>query len=128
MRCSGSLHRLRAHRAHAGGVGLASNAQGLTVPVVHCAGSGTRRRARARVWDKMPDTLSARLTRPDVPDASPATAVATLARTLAACSGSFLLAEEWRCLEWHRADGRHWWLADVSARYPNVNADESRMM
>src|SRR3546814_17071063 len=77
----------------------------------------------------MPDTLSARLTRPDVPDA-----VAVLqqwstagAHLGAACSGSFLLAES-RLLDGHRAT-TSWLLGPLfRQRYLNVTLDESRMI
>lgn len=77
----------------------------------------------------MPDTLAARLARPDVPDA-----VAALqewstggAHLGTACSGGFLLAES------GLLDGLHattsWWLGPMfRQRYPNVTLDESRMV
>ena len=105
-------------------------AQGLTVPVVPVA--DVRRPDAVLVpalGAKMPDTLAARLARPDVLDA-----VTTLQRwsragatTGAACTGTFLLAES------ALLDGQHattsWSLAPMfRQRYRRVVLDESRML
>ncbi len=105
-------------------------AQGLTVPVVPARDVPEPDVVLMPAFgDKMPDTLAARLARPDVPDAVAAlqqwsTAGAHLGT---ACSGGFLLAES-GLLDGHQAT-TSWWLGPMfRQRYPNVTLDESRMI
>ena len=105
-------------------------AQGLTVPVVpvHSVRNPDIVLVPA-LGANMPDTLAARLARPDVADAvvalrrwSTATAVVG-----AACTGTFLLAES-ALLDGQRAT-TSWWLAPMfRQRYPRVSLDDSRML
>ncbi len=105
-------------------------AQGLTVPVVpvHAVRKPDIVLVPA-LGANMPDTLAARLARPDVADAvvalrrwSTATAVVG-----AACTGTFLLAES-ALLDGQRAT-TSWWLAPMfRQRYPRVSLDDSRML
>ena len=105
-------------------------AQGLTVPVVpaHSVQNPDVVLVPA-LGAKMPDTLAARLARPDVADAVAALQQWSNAGALAgaACTGTFLLAES-ALLDGQRAT-TSWWLAPMfRRRYPRVALDESRML
>jgi transcriptional regulator GlxA family with amidase domain len=105
-------------------------AQGLTVPVVPADALPPPDVVLVpALGAKMPDTLAARLARPDVADA-----VTRLQRWSggaavlgAACTGTFVLAES-GLLDGQRAT-TSWWLAPMfRQRYPKVALDESRML
>jgi transcriptional regulator GlxA family with amidase domain len=105
-------------------------AQGLTVPVMPADALPPPDVVLVpALGAKMPDTLAARLARPDVADA-----VTLLQRWSggaavlgAACTGTFVLAES-GLLDGQRAT-TSWWLAPMfRQRYPKVALDESRML
>ena len=105
-------------------------AQGLTVPVVpvHSVRNPDIVLVPA-LGANMPDTLAARLARPDVADAVVALRRWSTATVVvgAACTGTFLLAES-ALLDGQRAT-TSWWLAPMfRQRYPRVSLDDSRML
>ncbi len=105
-------------------------AQGLTVPVVpvHAVRNPDFVLVPA-LGANMPDTLAARLARPDVADAVVALRRWSTAGAVvgAACTGTFLLAES-ALLDGQRAT-TSWWLAPMfRQRYPRVSLDDSRML